>query len=75
MEILEKLFSLLEKWEEGQDEYWESRERFRKEFIEKFGFPPPDFHWCKTPELMERRRMEMRKRWKEEAKKGERDEN
>lgn len=75
MEFLEKVFSVLEKWEEGQDEYWERREQYRKEFIEKYGCPPPDGSWCKTIEINAKIRREIRKKWKVDAGKGEQDEN
>ena len=75
MGFLEKVLSVLEKWEEGQDEYWERREQYRKEFIEKYGFPPLDVRWCKTNEINAKIRRAMRKRWKESVGRGEQDEN
>ena len=75
MGFLEKVLSVLEKWEEGQDEYWERREQYRKEFMEKYGCPPPDVSWCKTNEINAKIRRAMRKRWKESVGRGEQDEN
>ena len=75
MGFLEKVFSVLEKWEEGQEEYWERREQYRKEFMEKYGCPPPDGNWCKTIEINAKIRREIRKRWKESVGRGEQDEN
>ncbi len=77
MGFLEKLLSALVNWEERQDEYWERREKGRKEFIGKYGFPPPELNgnWCKTTEINAKMRRAMRKRCKVSAGKGGNDEN
>lgn len=60
MNLLDRLCDLIEKWEQGQDELYDQRERERKEYEERFGHPPYG-GFCATPDIEARFRRMRRK--------------
>lgn len=64
MEIITKVFELIERLDNHREAYLESKIRARDEYIEKHGHPPYFDNWCKTIEMEERRELEFRRRMK-----------